>query len=1754
MIRIQFRFVIASILSALLAVGGLTAAPAHADGYFRQEMPNIVAGLNYGESVYQVIDSTEQISEATLITEGPGSFGDRLPTGIYLNSDSTLTGVTSELDYASNVTQGQICISYVVTNRTTWVSQNAAGCFTIAVTQLQASFTLPTSLTINNQGVPFGSVNPDTGLTTNIQTNSYVRLTARASTGTLTLSSTASQLGLSLANGTDFDVAAKWLEIEGTVQALNLALGDMYWNPDADLAANNMSPDGSIAVALSAPEMSYDPIVGKYMDFFPSDTPFNKADALDLYPPVNGLNPYLAQLHSESEMELASRLADRPSWMAGGLMGDPAIWHWDDGPTSDVGYISDANGTGGSVTYWLDGEPNGGGYAEPCLAFHPPINTQSAGWADYACDASITGALVQFGGTVNDNQFPVGTETLTPVVANIGIAAQERPEGPYAVRVEGDSFLAGQYVEVGVASNGRFGTDGIQPNGFHSMDPGGVEGPPVDVQPGRIGFVSDRQKDGWGVGYDDGDFFVPGDPFEGWGLEVNGSTFFNDDGKTEIGKVSQDVAIMSDGVKDIWTSDTSDSFRPQRDGIRVTQETVIPYTGQSLDVTVTIRNVSSEPIDNIYYSRQVDPDNGVFVMCGSNFNPINGENDVFATVNTIVGQASINGASLVSATAPDTSENCQRSDFSEELGNQGGSYLALVSTDSRSKVGLQDLGFESTSPSEFINAPLANDFVQSCPYADEPQRDPYVNNVLGLQVNCDSGIGIGFNVGSLAPGEYTDLHFSYILSEEEAQTYIDNNVDPVAVPNISSGVGSISGDYGQFLTATNLFTSTGGPIDYFTVSPTLPAGLTLNPQTGEISGTPTTSITDNPYTLTAHNFSGSDSVEFTLSITGLPLEWVDSIVAPMTANEPYSDSVLAFGEGDITYRVKPGTSLPAGLELNGADGALSGTPTEIGYYDFVIIASTQTSEIETRIRGNVFTGSLSDPKLVTGPFSVCVISSDRALSCMGTNDGNNLLWANNQSEMNGSLAGLSGSNQTTQLAGLVSTSLQDGFGCGIDDQAAIVCWGGQASNALSIGLGDNTQGIPDYSVVNKLTHDVNAIAIEGAQQVETLPTLSCAIVGATDGVSANQVDCWGTRSGFQSPPVPLVIGGNTIVDVADIALFNAPQESGVGEMICVVGFDTEVDCYSIAGDTYGTWAPVGGAVEVVASGEGVCFLAMDSVVECWNASGTSETIPSPLQMETVPALDLVVDIAATTSAWGTTFCAISQIPVEPINGQPAASGTVSCWGSSLDGTGREHTVPVKLEGASNITQISGGYQHMCLMSYAYDVYCIGQNMSWIAPTVPGLWNGQPVRVGTADQGRFVTSPSTVRNVEVTEEGDELTIYWDEPYTDGGSPIFQYSVYFIGPNGLNLEYGDSCQLMTSLTDLRSCTFELPPAGSDYQFMVYAVNREGASRPVVTLPSVVNGGGGGGVEPIFDVIPSFEIEEIATAPGRDSGSIRVNYDGAVVPGATGFYVELDCSCISDGPLIFPGSIGPNAGSFVFDSLPLGSTFRIRVGYYSDAVTMENANFSEFSELIYLDFYEIPSPTNVSLNAIPGTPTDTSGMAQIGFNFDTPVGDTYDVFTVEAAPHGWQGETITVHGSGTPITITGMEFNKDYDIRVRGTSFTTGTSEWSEGIRRSISPVDKYVPVLPKIAVSVKQAKTFKIAAATSQKLVVKVTSKTKATCTVTPIKVKKKVTGYLVKAAKLKKGKKSAVCSVLVSVTGNATYSTITNRQVNLTVKK
>ncbi|HII23374.1 MAG TPA: hypothetical protein HA359_03865, partial [Candidatus Poseidoniaceae archaeon] len=127
----------------------------------------------------------------------------------------------------------------------------------------------------------------------------------------------------------------------------------------------------------------------------------------------------------------------------------------------------------------------------------------------------------------------------------------------------------------------------------------------------------------------------------------------------------------------------------------------------------------------------------------------------------------------------------------------------------------------------------------------------------------------------------------------------------------------------------------------YSVSPDLPSGLNLDMLDGTISGTPTVSSPATPYTITASNSHGSDTVSMTIAVATLPsisyaITTVDLVQNfEMTPLNP----IIAQGTDAPTGCVVSSGNLPPGLSIDNSC-VISGTPTSVTSEVFTVTPST----------------------------------------------------------------------------------------------------------------------------------------------------------------------------------------------------------------------------------------------------------------------------------------------------------------------------------------------------------------------------------------------------------------------------------------------------------------------------------------------------------------------------------------------------------------------------------------------------------------------------------------------------------------------------------------------------------------------------------------------------------------------------------------------------------------------------------------------
>lgn len=155
-------------------------------------------------------------------------------------------------------------------------------------------------------------------------------------------------------------------------------------------------------------------------------------------------------------------------------------------------------------------------------------------------------------------------------------------------------------------------------------------------------------------------------------------------------------------------------------------------------------------------------------------------------------------------------------------------------------------------------------------------------------------------------------------------TFLDNSVVSSAAAHIplSDGV-----------------SASGFPAPAYRISGgALPTGLTIDTETGAITGTPTVRGTSN-FSVTATNALGSiETPNLSFAVTAAPrITSTDGIPRLVTQASVFTGSA-SIAETVDGYTVSSGT-LPPGVLLNGATGMMSGTATINGIYSFILRAA-----------------------------------------------------------------------------------------------------------------------------------------------------------------------------------------------------------------------------------------------------------------------------------------------------------------------------------------------------------------------------------------------------------------------------------------------------------------------------------------------------------------------------------------------------------------------------------------------------------------------------------------------------------------------------------------------------------------------------------------------------------------------------------------------------------------------------------------------
>ena len=287
----------------------------------------------------------------------------------------------------------------------------------------------------------------------------------------------------------------------------------------------------------------------------------------------------------------------------------------------------------------------------------------------------------------------------------------------------------------------------------------------------------------------------------------------------------------------------------------------------------------------------------------------------------------------------------------------------------------------------------------------------HTNVPYALSISAQGGSVSGWSIsaGQLPPGltlnatQNTNFEF---ISGTPTQVGIypitiqATGGDPT-IPQTASAATSIIVDSHIFITKLNLkngeqsqpysdtFVAVNGtPPLTWSISGTLPPGLTLNTNNGQVSGTPT-AAGSYPYTVTVTDSSGTPEVNSGQGNTYIagPLQIGTTSLSPAYVNKSYSAPLSPIGGiPPYSFAVVSG-NLPPGLGLDSMIEGISGIATQLGAYTFTLQltdASIPPATISQSYTMHVTPTPVSIATTVASPAPVNVLYHSQLATSGGT--------------------------------------------------------------------------------------------------------------------------------------------------------------------------------------------------------------------------------------------------------------------------------------------------------------------------------------------------------------------------------------------------------------------------------------------------------------------------------------------------------------------------------------------------------------------------------------------------------------------------------------------------------------------------------------------------------------------------------------------------------------------------------------------------
>lgn len=340
----------------------------------------------------------------------------------------------------------------------------------------------------------------------------------------------------------------------------------------------------------------------------------------------------------------------------------------------------------------------------------------------------------------------------------------------------------------------------------------------------------------------------------------------------------------------------------------------------------------------------------------------------------------------------------------------------------------------------------------------------------GLVLNAATGVisGTPTTAGSTS---FTVMATDSAVPTPQTKTQaLSITVIPVlSITTTSLPDGTVQSAYSQTLQSSG----GSGAVTWSITTGTLPAGLSLNANSGAITGTPTTPGTSN-FTVKAVD-SGSPQQTATqalsIKVSPAPLAVTTTSLPNGALNTAYSATLQSSGgTPPVMWTVTLGV-LPGGLTLNSSTGAITGTPTATGTFNFTVTATDSGVPVQTASQALSIIVSVAPLVVTTTTLPSGTVSNSYNATLQATGGTPPVTWAVTVGALP---AGLALNASTGAITGTPTTAATSNFTVQATDSATPA----QVKNQpLSITV--NSAVLPCGSGSESLLNGQYAIALRG---------------------------------------------------------------------------------------------------------------------------------------------------------------------------------------------------------------------------------------------------------------------------------------------------------------------------------------------------------------------------------------------------------------------------------------------------------------------------------------------------------------------------------------------------------------------------------------------------------------------------------------------------------------------------------------------------